>query len=89
MRKLLRNGAAILFVVSCIVFVGLLAAQFMLLSEMQRQAQASSFGGYAPSIWTMVIAAFSSALSGAAIPFLGACAIDRVDRFLALKEAAE
>jgi len=89
MRKLLRNGAAILVVLSCIVFVGLLAAQLLLLSEMQRQAHVSSFGSYAPSTWTMVIAALSTAFSGAAIPFFGACVIDRVDRFLALKETAK
>jgi hypothetical protein len=89
MRRLLRHCALILVVLACIVFIGVLVAQFLLLTEMQRQAQASNFGTYVPSTWTMVISALSNAFSGAAIPFLGACAIDRVDRYLALKEPAK
>jgi hypothetical protein len=89
MRKFLRNGAAILFWLSGILFVGVMVAQFSLLGEMQQQARAGSLVGHVPSTWSMVIAALSSALSGAAIPFFGACVIDRVDRFLTLKGAAE
>ena len=89
MRKLLRNGAGILLLLSCNVFVGLLAYQFLLLEQLQGQSQAGGYTEHLPAAWISIIGAVSSSLSGAAIPFLGACVIDRVDRFLAHKEAAE
>jgi hypothetical protein len=89
MSRFLRNGAQILFVVSCIVFVGLLTYQFVMLSGLQRESASGMYQGQLPSTWIVVIGAFSGAISGAAVPFFGACLIERIDRLLAHKEAAE
>ena len=88
MIKLLRNGAAILFVLSWIVFVGVLTYSFVTISGLQASA-AGNYEGQMPATWLTMIAAFSGAVSAAAVPFFGACLIDRIDRLLASREAAE
>jgi hypothetical protein len=89
MRKLLRNGAAILFVLSCVAFVGLLTYQFLMLSDLQQASGAGRYQGQLPPTWISLIGALSGAISAAAIPFFGACVIDRVDRFFTQREAAK
>ena len=65
MRKLLRNGAGILLLLSCNVFVGLLAYQFLLLEQLQGQSQAGGYTEHLPAAWISIIGAVSSSLSGA------------------------
>ena len=89
MRKLLRNGAPILLVLSCIVFVGMLTYQLLMISSLQQSAAAGMYQGQLPSNWVTIIGAFSGAVSAAAVPFFGACVIDRIDYFFAHREAAK
>ncbi|MES2326448.1 MAG: hypothetical protein V4499_03840 [Pseudomonadota bacterium] len=89
MRKLLQNGAGILFALSVVVFVGTLIYSLVMLNGLQQASVAGSYQGPLPAPWLSVLAAFSGALSAAAVPFLGACLIDRVDQYLDRRVAGQ
>jgi Zn-dependent protease len=89
MKRFFRNGAGILFVLSIIVFVGVLSYQLVLVRDLYHSALTGPYQGAVPPVWMEVIAAFAGALSAAAVPFFGACVIDRLDLLASRKEMAE
>jgi hypothetical protein len=89
MTRALRLGAAILFGVAVVVFVSTLTYQLLMMGDIQHAATAGTYEGTLPPLWLVTLAAIGGALSAAAVPFFGACVIDRIDRLLAHREAAE
>lgn len=85
MTKLFRSGAGILFGLSLILFVVTLAYQLVMLRDLYQSAAMGMDHSLPPPAWVSVLEAISVSLSGAAIPFFGACVIDRADRILGLK----
>jgi hypothetical protein len=82
---LFRNGSRILFVLSLIVFVVALAFQLFVIADTPRHLLVGAGESSAPPLWIFVVQAVSSALSAGAIPFLGACIIERTDRIIELR----
>jgi hypothetical protein len=85
MRTLFRNGSRILFVLSLIVFVAALSFQLFVIADTPRHLLVGAGESSVPPLWIFVVQAVSSALSVGAIPFLGACIIDRTDRIIELR----
>ena len=87
-RAALRHGAAILFLFALVQFlIGLVPLLYTFLSESGRMA---SNYGYTPEgsplQFVMQLQLLFASVAGAVLPFLGALAIDRMDRWLSLKE---
>ena len=88
MKQALRKGAAILFAVAILVFLSTFAYQLWAYGDVLNGLQTGSYEGPKPS-WLTLVTALSGALNSAALPFIGACVVDRIDRYLASKDAAE
>jgi hypothetical protein len=87
-RWAMKRGAAILFVLSLLIFVTSLVTQVMSGTGGAYTSFAAELNPNFPRAWFFLLA-FIGALSSSALPFFGACLIDRADRALSRKEAAE
>ena len=81
MRTLLQHGAAILMAAAAIIFVTHLGAQLFLFADVENGIAAGNYVGAEPSIATL-LAAVAASLSASALPFIGACLIDRLDHWI-------
>ena len=87
-RAAVRNGGPILFCIALIVFAISFGAQFKLGDQMT-YTQYSSHVGDGGIRFVFLMSALATALGDSAFLFLGACLVDRADRFLTVKGAAE
>ena len=90
-RWCMRHGGAFLFAFAIVqFFVGLIPMVYTLISETGHMA---SNLGYTPGNSGIPVGVqlqvLFQAVAGAAFPFFGALVIDRLDRWLALKEGTE
>ena len=87
-RWAMKKAAAILFVVSLLIFVTSILTQLMSGSGGAYSSFAGQLSPKLPGVWFFLLA-FVGALSTSALPFFGACLLDRVDRALNRGEGAE
>ena len=85
MTALLKNGAMILLVTALVVLVCTFGYQFFVIGDLD----AARGMGPVHDRLTLVMTALATALYNAALPFIGACIVDRMDRYLASKGSAE
>jgi hypothetical protein len=87
-KRVLDSGAAILLAVAVLVFLSTFAYQLGVYGDVLNGLQAGTYQGSKPN-WLTLVTAFASALGSAALPFVGACLVDRFDRFLSQRERSK
>ena len=88
-RWCMRFGAVILFAIALVQLVLGLIGIFQLAGYSQSSPNPVMPGYESPSNILVLLQALLAVFSSAALPFLGALLIDRLDRWLAGREAAE
>ena len=88
-RWCMRFGAAILFTIALVQLVLGLWGTFQLAGFSQSAPNPTIPGIDAPSNILVLLQALLAVFSSASLPFFGALLIDRLDRWLSLREPAE